>query len=107
MAKREVVGFRIDKRLAKLLKLYAVEKERRYNEVVEEAILEYLEKRGVEVADELKVEGLNPLHNPPNQLNVKEFHIVRNSTTHNVITVKALIPVNQLNFNNVFKKTSE
>jgi hypothetical protein len=54
MAKREVVGFRIDKRLAKLLKLYAVEKDRRYNEVVEEAILEYLSKRGVEIPEELK-----------------------------------------------------
>jgi hypothetical protein len=54
MAKREVVGFRIDKCLAKLLKLYAVEKDRRYNEVVEEAILEYLSKRGVEIPEELK-----------------------------------------------------
>jgi len=105
--KRTTTSFRLNPEVVKLLKLYAVANNCRYNELVEEAILEYLEKRGVEVADELKVEGLNPLHNPPNQLNVKEFHIVRNPTTHNVITVKALIPVNQLNFNNVFKKTSE
>jgi len=52
--KRTTTSFRLNPEVVKLLKLYAVANNCRYNELVEEAILEYLEKRGVEIPEELK-----------------------------------------------------
>jgi len=52
--KRTTTSFRLNPEIVKLLKLYAVNNNRRYNELLEEAILEYLSKRGVEIPEELK-----------------------------------------------------
>ena len=56
--KRTTTSFRLNPEIVKLLKLYAVANNCRYNELVEEAILEYLEKRGVEIPEELRPEEL-------------------------------------------------
>jgi predicted transcriptional regulator len=52
--KRTTTSFRLNPEVVKLLKLYAVANNYRYNELIEEAILEYLAKRGVEIPEELK-----------------------------------------------------
>ena len=55
MSKRTTTSFRLNPEVVKLLKLYAVANDKKYNEIVEEAIIEYLEKRGVSIPDNLQV----------------------------------------------------
>ncbi len=56
--KRTTTSFRLNPEVVRLLKLYAVTNDRRYNELIEEAILEYLAKRGVEIPEELRPKEL-------------------------------------------------